>query len=388
MKPNLNLLRIIHWVLFNIISLGFFLQIAFGSTPSSNYLINSIKWETCNSPQMQISISYPESLKIHSERPETPMNEGMEMSLSALKIFRITIHRIYDKDDSKKMLQERFEKDNTRNTFKKSILQLGKNSLDTAIEFSFVNNNFKGRYFYCLNKGLRIIVDYYNYSSSKEISVTPIINYMLSTLIINGNTANSLGCSNSVIEEYLNKLKDSSLDNKPDSNKSLRADFLNAFYATCGTSDSVVLNKITSILENDKYANVRSTAAEIIGHIDQISSHYSFVSKALKSAIHDPDLSVRFYAASDLINFGLADTNEIADLMIDVANNFHSLTSISDRCEKCLLKHDMLMRKEAIKILGKIKNEKAKLAIQKLVNNQDPEISDGATKELNSWGGK
>jgi hypothetical protein len=325
---SLNFVDFKKWVL---IALGLFFPIVAEITSLNDCQTDRSKWETYTSAEMQVTFSYPLSWKIIPERPDESNIAGMELKLQAKDII-LSIHRIYDKDESKNLFQNRFEKAMAFKGFHNRNIVFGKNSSELGTEISIEKDNFRKIFVYCIQKGFWLAIEYSNCYPNQECACTKIIDQMLSSFVINGKASSSLGgCSSVVKKEYLQKLKDRSLDNHPDSGESLRSEALFNFCSTCGTNDSVVVNELARLLKNDEYPSVRSAAAELIGNLDKTSSIGDLVLSALKSGIHDSDFNVRLKAATVLLKLKQSDTSEILDAAIAIAKNNHIEASIHER---------------------------------------------------------
>ena len=185
-------------------------------------------------------------------------------------------------------------------------------------------------------------------------------------------------CSKEVEQKFLKCLDDSANCDNPKTGGTTRADCLSWLWNICGTGkgDSVIVQEIVQELSKrlitDVHPAVRLEALHIITGLDKNFTDSTLKFNSLKSAIHDPDPNISGGSFNFLFDHGQADTNEFIDFLKNRAHGVvlppvspEPKASLNDRT-KNRLQRAQTMRIGAINKLGKIGNEKAKLALQEL----------------------
>jgi HEAT repeat protein len=187
-------------------------------------------------------------------------------------------------------------------------------------------------------------------------------------------------CTDSLEQAYLKALDDTSVDNK-ETGGTVRPDELYGLWRICGKkNESKVAAEISGRLVNDRHPDVRREAAELIPLLPTYNRDESVVN-ALKSAVHDPVPKVRLEAICSLFKVGRADTNEILDSLISIAQGKFVLPPASSKgCKACNARHSQNLRYKAIQCLGKTGYEKANASLLMLADDPDTTVRAEAAK--------
>ena len=193
-------------------------------------------------------------------------------------------------------------------------------------------------------------------------------------------------CADSILQNYFKSLKGTTQDDSL-TGGTVRSDDLYGLWRICYKKhDSVVAEEIVNRLSYDLNPNVRRTAAELIPLLDKKYSGSGRFQNALQTAFHDPVIKVRLQAASSLFTIGqvnIADANEITDTIITIAQGKAVFPLIvNKKCPTCERNGIFHLRRNAIAILKKINNEKARMTLQELINDPDSAVANYMVKTL------